>query len=170
MIDYRNARSEDAGALAAFSRDTFVDTFGHLYPSEDLQAFLAAKYGPEIQRAEIADASVRYRLALRGGAIVGYCKSGPLALEVDPAPLKALELHRLYVANAVKGQGVAQALTEDALNWARGQGAQAIYLSVWENNRRAQAFYRRYGFEHVGEHGFMVGRVRDRDLIWRLAL
>ena len=45
-----------------------------------------------------------------------------------------------------------------------------MYLSVWENNARAQAFYRRYGFEHVGEHKFMVGNTADRDFIWRFDL
>jgi ribosomal protein S18 acetylase RimI-like enzyme len=70
----------------------------------------------------------------------------------------------------MKGKGVAQALMDDCLAWARRLGAKALYLSVWENNARAQAFYTRYGFAHVGEHKFMVGRVADRDFIWRLAL
>jgi len=61
-------------------------------------------------------------------------------------------------------------LMEHALDWARGQGATALYLGVWENNARAQRFYRRFGFEHVGEHAFMVGGTRDRDYIWRLDL
>ena len=59
---------------------------------------------------------------------------------------------------------------DDALAWARGKGAKVMFLSVWENNLRAQAFYKRYGFEHVKEHKFMVGRIADRDFIWRLAL
>jgi ribosomal protein S18 acetylase RimI-like enzyme len=70
----------------------------------------------------------------------------------------------------VKGAGVAHTLMQEALAWACGQGGEALYLSVWEDNHRAQAFYRRYGFVHVGEHGFKVGAVVDRDFIWRLAL
>ncbi|MEJ0060539.1 MAG: GNAT family N-acetyltransferase [Terricaulis sp.] len=165
---YRDALLEDAPALAVISRDTFVATFGHLYPPEDLAAYMASKYGADIQRAEIADASSHYRLAFRGDALVGYCKTGALGLPVEEPG--ALELHRLYVEAAEKGAGIAQSLMDEALDWARKQGAPAIYLSVWENNARAQRFYRRYGFQHVGEHGFMVGRMRDRDLIWRLGL
>jgi diamine N-acetyltransferase len=165
---YRDAEARDAEALATISRETFVATFGHLYPPEDLAAYIASKYGPDIQRAEIADASSHYHLAFRGDALVGYCKTGALGLPVEEPG--ALELHRLYVEAAEKGAGIAQTLMEEALAWARARGAPAIYLSVWENNERAQRFYRRYGFQHVGEHGFMVGRVRDRDLIWRLGL
>ena len=169
MIAYRDARAEDAAALGAFARDTFVETFGHLYPPEDLATHLS-RYAPEILRAEIADAQTRYRLAFDGHEMVGYCKvGGDFDLPVERSA-RAVELHRLYVHRRVKGAGVAQALMDDALDWARAQGADQIFLSVWEKNHRAQAFYRRYSFEHVGEHSFMVGRTADHDFIWRAAL
>ena len=167
-VSYRDARAEDAGAIAEFAARTFVDTFGHLYPREDLSSFLAAKFGALIQAREIADPGVRYRLAFGDGAIVGYCMMGDVDMEVDAA--NGLELHRLYVDKHMKGSGVAQTLMDDCLAWARSRGARRLYLSVWEHNHRAQAFYKSYGFEHVGEHKFMVGATADRDFIWRLVL
>lgn len=167
-IVYRDATADDAAAIGAFAARTFVDTFGHLYPPEDLAAFLAEKYGEAIQRSEMETPLTRYRLALQDGRIAGYVMMGALDIDVDEPG--ALELHRLYVDKDMKGRGVAQALTNEVLAWARGRRAPALYLSVWENNERAQRFYRRYGFEHVGEHKFMVGSVADRDFIWRLAL
>ena len=167
-IAYRDATAADAAALAAFAEMTFTDTFGHLYPPEDLAAYVEAKYRPHVVGGEIADPQTRYVLALRDGAIVGYSKLGVVEMDVDATD--ALELHRLYVDASVKGAGVAKTLMDDGLAWARGKGARVMYLSVWENNERAQAFYKRYGFEHVKEHKFMVGRVADRDFIWRLAL
>ena len=167
-ISYRDAAASDAAALGAFAQATFTDTFGYLYPPEDLAAFVDAKYRADVIAAELADPETRYRLALRDGRVVGYCKMGVVDMDVDATG--ALELHRLYVDRDTKGSGVAQALLDDALAWARGKGAKVMYLSVWENNARAQAFYKRYGFEHVGEHKFMVGRVADRDFIWKLKL
>jgi ribosomal protein S18 acetylase RimI-like enzyme len=165
-IQYRDAVGADAAALAAFAEATFTATFGHLYTPQDLAAFVTEKYRAPIIAAELADAETRYRLALRGDAIVGYCKMGAVEMDVDAT--EAVELHRLYVNAGAKGSGVAQALMDEALAWARGRGAKAMYLSVWENNARAQAFYRRYGFEHIGEHKFMVGSIADRDFIWKL--
>ena len=165
---YRDATADDAAEIAAFADRAFTETFGHLYPPEDLEAFVSSRFRPHFVVAEIADPETRYHLALRDGVLVGYCKMGAIDMEVDPTD--ALELHRLYVDSDTKGAGVAQALMDETLAWARGKGARALYLSVWENNERAQRFYRRYGFEHVGEHKFMVGRVADRDFIWRLAL
>ena len=166
---YRRATAADAAALAAFGVRSFSETFGHLYPPEDLAAFLGAKFGADIQAREIADPENSYTLALGDGAIVGYCQLGRYELPIacDGRPL---EIHRLYVDASVKGAGVARALMDDALAQARARGADSVWLSVWENNERAQRFYKSYGFEHAGEHKFMVGRVADRDLIWRLDL
>jgi ribosomal protein S18 acetylase RimI-like enzyme len=40
-----------------------------------------------------------------------------------------------------------------------------VWLGVWEHNPRAIAFYRKFGFEVVGEHAFMLGQELQRDLI-----
>ena len=166
-VVYRDAVEGDGEELSAFARASWVATFGHLpYPPDDLATYLAKSYGAEIQCAEIADPDVRYRLALRGDAIVGYCMMGVLSMPVEDG----LELHRLYVDESVKGAGVAGALMDDAIAWARARGAAALYLSVWEHNERAQRFYRRFGFQDFSEWKFMVGETADRDLIWRLAL
>jgi ribosomal protein S18 acetylase RimI-like enzyme len=168
VYTYRDAVAADAETLAAFARDTWVATFGHLYPPHDLRAYLTAKYGADIQRREIADGGTRYVLAFDEAGLVGYCMMGALEMPVDDP--NGLELHRLYLHQRAKGAGVADALLEEAIAWARGKGASALYLSVWENNERAQRFYRRFGFEDHGEWDFMVGKTADRDLIWRLAL
>jgi ribosomal protein S18 acetylase RimI-like enzyme len=168
-IVYRDATVEDAEAVAAFARSSWVNTFGHLpYPPDDLRTYLEAKYGAAQQRAEISDGETRYRLALRDGVLVGYCMMGALHLPVEDA--RGVELHRLYVDESVKGAGVAAALMDDCVAWARGRDASAIYLSVWENNVRAQRFYRRHGFTHFSEWKFMIGETADRDWIWKLAL
>lgn len=166
---YREAQIEDAAALAAFARASWVATFGNgLYPPEDLENYLNSSFSEAIQRAQIATPGETYFLARDGEEIVGYCRMGALDMPVDDP--SGVELHRLYVHERVKGAGVAAALLEQGLDWARARKAGAVYLSVWENNHRAQKFYRRYGFEDHSAWEFMVGRVADRDLIWKLAL
>lgn len=166
---YRDAVVADAASLARFAHDTWMATFGGLpYPADDLREYLAAAYGEEVQRAELADPKVRYRLALRDANIIGYSMMGELKMPVEDQT--GLELYRLYVDESVKGAGIAPSLMQDCVDWARALGAKALYLGVWEDNHRAQRFYRRFGFEHYGEWQFMVGNHADRDLIFRLAL
>src|SRR3546814_2943479 len=80
---------------------------------------------------------------------------GPLDFELpagQPAD-GAVELHQLYVAEPAKGTGVAAALMDWGIAWAR-ERASILYLTVFTENDRAQAFYRRYGFTDVGRNAF----------------
>jgi hypothetical protein len=51
----RRATPADAEALVAIGRLTFAETFGHLYPPEDLTAFLEDAHSLERARADLAD-------------------------------------------------------------------------------------------------------------------
>ena len=54
MITYRAPRAEEAAALADLGRNSFVETFGHLYRPEDLAMFLEDVYADEVVASQIA--------------------------------------------------------------------------------------------------------------------
>jgi len=170
VLAYRPAVPADAAALAAFARDSFVDTFGALYPAADLKAFLAETYSEAIQRTEILDPDTEHLLAWRGAALCGFVKLGPDRTGHTLPGRPALELHRLYVAKAEQGGGAARALMNWAIARAQARGAQDVTLSVFSENHRARRFYARYGFEDVAPWVFRVGSIEDRDIVCRLAL
>lgn len=168
MITYRDAGPEDAAALADLHRRSFVETFGHLYRPEDLEAFLS-RLSEEGFRGELLDGEHQVRFAEEDGEPVAFVKLGPITLPARPAR-PALEFRQLYVLRPWQGAGIAQVLTDWALALARRRGAEEVYLSVWAENDRAKAFYRRYGFAYVGPYKFMVGEQADEDEIWKLDL
>ncbi|RYD43641.1 MAG: GNAT family N-acetyltransferase, partial [Sphingomonadales bacterium] len=138
----------------------------------DLATFLAGWNPPDRVRAQIA--SDDHGIALvrsEAGAILGYIKMGPVDFDLpeDQPTDDAVELHQLYVAEAAKGTGVAVALMEWGIAWAR-ERASILYLTVFTENERAQAFYRRYGFYDVGRNEFRVGNHVDEDRFYRLDL
>ena len=57
-----------------------------------------------------------------------------------------------------------------ALAAARQHGADAVQLSVWAENVRAQAFYARYGFRKIADIDFWVGNHRDDEFLLELRL
>ena len=61
------------------------------------------------------------------------------------------------------GRGVAQRLMQHVREAARALGARDVWLSVWERNPRAIAFYAKCGFRDVGSKDFFVGQDRQRD-------
>ncbi|WP_370942837.1 GNAT family N-acetyltransferase [Amycolatopsis sp. cg5] len=76
-----------------------------------------------------------------------------------------VQLLSMWVAPFARGQGVADALLEAVVEWARGVGAARVGLLVYEANARAAALYRRQGFVEVsladGER--VMGRVLSGD-------
>jgi len=165
---WRDAGPDDAATLAAIGRESFIETFGHLYTPENLAAFLV-NHSQEKWRAELEDPRYAVRLGFVGGVNAAYVKLGPPSLPFEPAG-PCIELRQFYVLKPWQGIGLAPAMMDWVIAEARRRGAGAIYLSVFTDNVRAQRFYDRYGFEAVGRYDFMVGSHADEDIIMRLTL
>ena len=164
-VTIRRATSDDATRLAAFGRQAFTDTFGADNTPGNLALYLAATYGPDLQRAELANPRVSCWLAESDSAIAGYAlaRSGPAPAVVGDE--SALELGRLYAGREFIGHGVGSLLMRAVLDDAKGSGIRSIWLGVWEHNPRAIAFYRRWEFETVGRQPFLLGHDLQQDLI-----
>jgi len=169
MIDYRDATPADGAALDAMAQAIWIETFAHGVSAEDAAAYLAQAYGPDGKLlADLSSGAARFHLALANGRVVGYAKVNPPWLpDAEPG---ALQLSQIYVSSDQHGAGIGKALLDWAIATARAQGATALLLTVWEENHRAAAFYRKHGFEHVGDYAFAVGTQVDTDHIMRLAL
>jgi diamine N-acetyltransferase len=166
----RAATLADAPALAAFGLETFFDTFGHLYPKEDADFFIEQRFSVARTQADIGEAGRYIQLAFEGDTLIGFLDCGALGLPVENPVAGGVELYRLYVHPRAKGTGLAHELMKMALKWAADQSAPRLYLGVYSDNARAQAFYRKYGFEIIGRYHFKVGNTRDDERIMELKL
>ena len=165
IVAYRDARDDDAAALRELFAQSFVETFGHLYPPADLQEFLDGNSELKWQ-SSLADPEVAIRVAEMDGELAGFVELAPRKLPYESgAP--ALELRRLYLRRTAHGSGIADQLMNWALDEAAARGAKELVLSVYVDNHRARRFYERHGFKAVGKYDFMVGSHRDEDLILR---
>ena len=167
-ITHRQAIIEDAAAIDRVFRDSFCDTFAHLYRPRDLQAFLSA-FTLDAWRSELSDERFAFRVTEADGHVVGYVKLGPPALPVE-AKDASVELRQLYLLKQWHGVGIAKTLMDWAIDEARARGGAELYLTVYTDNERARRLYERYGFVEVGPYHFMVGEQADEDIIMRLAL
>ncbi|HWA62223.1 MAG TPA: GNAT family N-acetyltransferase [Caulobacteraceae bacterium] len=161
----RRATPADAETLAAIGAATFAETFAHLYPPEDLEAFLAETYSVERARADLANPAKAAWLVEKDGEAVGHALAGPCKLphaEVTPA---CGELDRLYVLKAHQGGGTGSRLLAEVLAWLEKDGPRRLWIGVWSENFGAQKLYARHGFEKVGTYDFVVGNTRDHEFI-----
>ena len=165
----RRAVADDAEALSRIACRTFTDTFGHMYPDEDLQDFLRTNYSLAECERLLADNRYATWLLEDGDEAIGHAMAGPCGLpnpEVKPGDG---ELKRLYLLPQAQNGGWGGRLFQTALDWLERDGPCTIWISVWSQNLGAQRFYERWGFAKVAEYEFPVGRVRDHEFMFRRA-
>ncbi|WP_119869443.1 GNAT family N-acetyltransferase [Frondihabitans sp. 762G35] len=137
----RPARAADAAGIAAVHVQAWREAYAHLLPGD----FLASL---DVQRREsgwatiIADGVTEVFVALDGTRIIGWASAGPGR---DRDAVRTRELEGIYVVASAYGSGAGQQLLDAAV------GNAAAYLWMAADNPRAEAFYRRNGFERDGE-------------------
>lgn len=161
----RRAQPADAPSLARFAARIFEETFGPDNRPEDIAAHLAKSFGPAQQGRELADPDY-VTLVMDGSAgIAAYAQVrravSPPCVSTD-APV---ELYRFYVDRPWQGQGAAGRLMEAVFSAGAELGGRSIWLSVWEKNPRAIAFYAKSGFREVGSAVFVLGTDRQSDRV-----
>ncbi|MGE8289883.1 MAG: N-acetyltransferase family protein [Stenotrophomonas sp.] len=170
MMNIRRATPDDAALLCALAERTFVETFGHLYPPQDLVDYLATAYPVDGQRQQLASGDYAAWLLEVDAQAVGFAFAGPCGLpHADVQPGDG-ELKRLYVLREHQNGGRGGQLFAEALQWLQARGGQALWIGVWSENLGAQRFYGRQGFVPVGSYEFPVGQVRDKEFILRRTL
>lgn len=167
----RVAEAGDAALLAAVGertfRQTFLEEFAIPYPAADLAAWLPQVYSEAAMARRLADPAFGVWIAEDGGAAVGYASAGPCHLPHDEATPADGELYQLYVDRSTQGSGLGARLFDTATGWLEERYGPRVWLGVWSGNVKAQAFYRRRGFEKVGGYQFPVGEWRDDEFIFR---
>ncbi len=163
----RRAVQDDAQALSRIAVQTFTETFGHLYPDEDLQDFLRTNYAVAECARLLSDDRYAVWLLEDDGVAVGHALAGPCGLPHPDVTPEDGELKRLYLLSQARNGGWGARLLDTALAWLERDGPRRIWISVWSQNFGAQRFYARWGFAKVAEYEFAVGRVRDHEFMFR---
>src|SRR5690606_8685133 len=108
-VTVRDARPEDAEAIARVARASWRETYRGIFEAEVIDRFLRENYAAEAlaRQAERAAASDReeFLVAERAGSVVGYAHFGVGA--------RGPELSRIYADPAHYGTGVGSALLDE---------------------------------------------------------
>lgn len=167
----RPARVDDAEALAALGRETFIDTFidGFQipYPPDDLSAYLEKSFSVAKTREMLRDDAQAWWVAERAGELVAFANAGPCTLPHPEARASHAELRRLYVAKRAQGSGLGTRLLDASLAWMEAHTDGALWIGVWSGNVKAQKLYAAYGFTKAGQYEYPVGSWLDDEFILR---
>lgn len=165
MVVIRRAKPGDAKRLAGLAERAFRDAFTAANEQADIDFHCANHFGTEIQGREIVDPNCATILAEVDGDLVAFAQVLLRSTKPCVSAERPSELLRFYVSSEWLGRGIAHDVMPAVLATAADEGADVIWLGVWEENLRAIAFYRKYGFEVVGDHEFHLGEDIQRDLV-----
>ncbi len=161
----RRAGPADAAPLAELAARIFTETFAEDTRPDDLADFLARSYGIRQQTAELESPGIVTIVAETPEDLAAYAqvrRSKAPACVTAEAPV---ELWRFYVQRDWHGSGLAGRLMSAVVDVARELGGHSLWLSTWERNVRAIAFYRKHGFRDAGAADFWVGSDCQTDRI-----
>jgi diamine N-acetyltransferase len=160
-----------ASLLAKLALDTFCESFEKLNNPEDFWAYVNEAFHESKIKEEISEPGSLYMLAYVNDELAGYARVRQSTEVNHNFPgIKTLELQRIYALQKFIGKGIGKALINYCFELAKKQGAEILWLGVWEHNHRAQQFYKKLGFEQFGSHVFMIGKDAQTDLLMKLNL
>ena len=107
----------------------------------EMQLFPADAWPREMFDAELAHPTRQYWVATRERTIVGY--AGLMCIP------PVADVQTIAVAAGHEGHGLGSALLRTLHHAAVLSGGREILLEVRAENSRAQALYRRFGYEHI---------------------
>lgn len=155
-IEIRPTTIDDIPKMRAMHARSWLDA----YPNEDhgvTRKWVEERTNGWLTPEALEDSRVRFgtvygspqhfhRIAVKNSDVVGIVHASKTE--------KGQHLEALYIAKEFYGSGLAKRLMDQALNWL--DLSLPVDLEVVTYNKRAQAFYKKYGFEEkIGsEHLF----------------
>lgn len=166
-IKIRKAVFEDAELLARIGWQAFDEAFGEhpLNHPDDMKLYREEYFSVERLESDLSNEKILYIIAELAGETAGYAKIQFDTREDFLDEGKTIELCRLYNLDRFIGKGVGKTLMQKFLEIGKENECRIAWLGVWEHNHRAQEFYKKFGFEKVGEHIFQLGNDPQTDWV-----
>jgi GNAT superfamily N-acetyltransferase len=149
-FDIRPGSACDAVAVAALATQVFLDAYATDGVRPDLAREAFREYSEQAFCQRFAELDRKFALAYRAQGVIGFAEllCSPSASPV--AGLSGAELVRLYVQPRAQRGGVGRALLREAERLALQASSPALWLTAWDGNSSALAFYARMGYADLG--------------------
>jgi diamine N-acetyltransferase len=170
MVTIKKASVADLDILITLSKQTFFDAFLHLNNPEDMETYAAVAFSQFQMLAEINNQLSCFYFALMDNEYVGYIKLNYGTAQTEFKEKNTAELERIYVTTSYQGKQIGRQLLNFAIETAIEKQMLYLWLGVWENNFKAIKFYEENGFIAFGNHEFVLGNDKQRDILMKKPL
>ena len=169
----RTALRSETAALSALMAMVFWDTYQADNTPKNMRDYMKKAFGVAQQTAELADPHRVTFVVQREGALIAYAQLSDRYSEPSASaelPENGLFLSRFYVHKDWHGKGIAFLLLQKCEEYAQRKSATAIWFTVWQENKKAVAFYKKHDFTIFGTANFTVGDDVQTDWLMQKAI
>lgn len=165
-IIIREASIIDINLIQEIGRKTFYDSFIAITPEAAMQVYLNQAFNLIQLAQELNDSNSKFYLVYFSENLAGYGKINFHKSPYDlPEMPDAMEIQRIYIDLPYQGIGAAHQLMQEFFREAKNRTLRNVWLSTGSFNNKALHFYKKYGFNKIGNHEFWVGEELFDDVI-----
>lgn len=169
-IHIRKCTLEDLPLLQEIGCETFNETFKDQNSPENMKVYLDRAFNANQLETELSNPSSEFFLIYSNTEVAGYLKVNVDEAQTEKEGNESLEIERIYIRKEFQGQGLGHHLINKAMELAKDQSKEKIWLGVWEKNEGAIKFYGKMGFTQTGTHSFIMGDEKQTDLVMTKSL
>jgi ribosomal protein S18 acetylase RimI-like enzyme len=169
-MQIRKAKQNDAKVLAELGAKTFYDTFRPHNTEEDMQTYIKKSYSIEIISENLSNTNIQYFIAFDDEVPIGYIKLIKNKIFEKLDTKKNIELEKIYVLNSYHDKKIGKELMLAAIQFSMEENFETLFLGVWQENKRAINFYKKFEFETFATRAFKLGNEICDDFMMKLSL
>lgn len=170
QIKICTASEKNLNTISNLGIQTFFETYADFHSKKDMFVYLKKAFDKKAVLKDIQDENTIFLIAFVKNKAVGYAKLTSNKTPHELRTIKAIELERIYILKRIMGKGVGKILMKKSLTIAKNKNFNLVWLSVWENNPKAIAFYKKFGFEIFGGCKFRLGKTRRNNFLMKKLL
>lgn len=151
QVRVRLGIQSDAVTIAALATHVFLDTYATHGVRPDLAREAFHEYSEQAFAARFAQPSRKFIIAESGDGMIGFAEILCSDLPCPAGRFSGAELVRLYVQPRAQRGGFGRLLISQGESLVVAHSLPCLWLTVWEGNADALAFYRHLSYAEVGE-------------------
>jgi diamine N-acetyltransferase len=160
MIFIRRANASDASVISFMGKQTFTETFAHLFTESELKAYLDNTFNEKKLAASLSKPGNIFGMVFFLDKPVGYYKlkaGSHYDIATDDA---YAQLQKIYVLKDYLGLKLGKYMIQDIYGLPEVKVIQRIWLVVLYTNARAIKFYGNQGFYKLKKYFYIIGEHR----------
>ena len=167
MLEIRRANVNDAIHIALLGRITYTESHGDfIEDKQNLLDFYNTHYAVSNIRKELNDENNLFWIVFSDELPIGFAKLCLNENHANKLDKEYCKLQRLYILNDFIALKIGSQLQDLILQEAIDLNFKTIWLTAYYKNTKGIKFYKKYGFEKVGEIDFIVGDTNYPNLIF----